>query len=64
MAHLYFTEVNWYDLAKWTSEPVQLGEPVRTHIIQIFIYKEVSYLAKWSEGTVWEWTNFSYIILI
>ena len=46
----------------WQSEPVHLGEPVRTHII--ICYRGVYYFTKPSEGTVLKWTNFSHIIAL
>ena len=40
------------DLHSNFSEPFQLSEPVRTHLIQNFIYRRVYYSGKAIEGTV------------
>ena len=38
--------------AVWLSEPAHLGELVRTHIIQSFIYRGAYYFTEPSEGTI------------
>ena len=35
------------------SSVVNLGEPVRNHIIQLFIYRRVYYFSEPSDVTVW-----------
>ena len=48
--------------AVWRSKPGHLGEPVRIHIIQSFVYSGVKGRDGLIFSTVWKWTNFSHEI--